>query len=387
MSTLALERIGGNAPAHDAQTVQEREARRAAAEFESLLLAQLTSALKPSGSDDEEGLFSSGTSGFYAQMFNEQFAKIMSEQGGIGLTDAIVSQMVRKQPGSHPAAQMDATARALSAVRAIKSEGPTSIASSVEEMIDRESSSRTKTDAFVKKFHADNAPVPAGIDPTRDIYLVSEANPEDASDKSLTTNLSANADVAPVNIELFPSSTRPRRVFPLEQHAPVGEHAPATRARFAEVHESVAGETSFSDKSSEPVVLMPPIEGHIKSNFGMRRDPFNGQRKFHAGVDIPAPLGTPVGAAADGKVVFAGRDGGYGNTVVIEHRDGRRTRYAHAQSLFVRAGESVEAGQPIAAVGSTGRSTGPHLHFEVIEGGRQKNPLKSLIKAFTLARR
>lgn len=133
----------------------------------------------------------------------------------------------------------------------------------------------------------------------------------------------------------------------------------------------------------EPIELQLPVTGRITSQFGTRRDPIHGHRRFHRGLDIAAPRGTPIEAAAEGTVVFAGRQRGYGNTVIIEHADGRRTRYAHAQTLQVQAGETVEAGQEIATVGSTGRATGPHVHFEVIEDGKRVNPLTVLAKDFS----
>jgi murein DD-endopeptidase MepM/ murein hydrolase activator NlpD len=129
------------------------------------------------------------------------------------------------------------------------------------------------------------------------------------------------------------------------------------------------------------------VEGRISSNFGLRRDPVTGNRRFHRGVDIAAPKGSPIGAFAEGTVVFAGRQGGYGKTVVIEHADGRQTRYAHAERLMVRAGDVVRAGETIATVGSTGRSTGPHLHFEVSEEGQRIDPLRALANENALARR
>ena len=133
----------------------------------------------------------------------------------------------------------------------------------------------------------------------------------------------------------------------------------------------------------EPIELQLPVTGRITSQFGTRRDPIHGHRRFHRGLDIAAPRGTPIEAAAEGTVVFAGRQRGYGNMVIIEHADGRRTRYAHAQTLQVQAGETVEAGQEIATVGSTGRATGPHVHFEVIEDGKRVNPLTVLAKDFS----
>lgn len=119
---------------------------------------------------------------------------------------------------------------------------------------------------------------------------------------------------------------------------------------------------------------LPLEEGAITSEFGMRLDPFSGRRRFHRGIDIAAERGTPIKAAASGRVIFSGRQGGYGNTVVIEHANGYKTQYAHADSFSVRAGEYVEAGQIVGTVGSTGRSTGPHLHFEVTRNGEHLNP-------------
>lgn len=119
---------------------------------------------------------------------------------------------------------------------------------------------------------------------------------------------------------------------------------------------------------------LPLEEGSITSDFGMRLDPFSGRRRFHRGIDIAAERGAPIKAAASGRVVFSGRQGGYGNTVVIEHANGYKTQYAHADSFSVRAGEYVEAGQIVGTVGSTGRSTGPHLHFEVTRNGEHLNP-------------
>lgn len=117
-----------------------------------------------------------------------------------------------------------------------------------------------------------------------------------------------------------------------------------------------------------------PVQGHVSSPFGMRTHPITGQRKLHTGMDIAAPSGTPVKAPADGRVSFAGYNSVNGNYVVIKHGEGRSTLYAHLASSSVHAGEQVEAGDVIGKVGSTGMSTGPHLHFEVQENGRPVNP-------------
>lgn len=122
----------------------------------------------------------------------------------------------------------------------------------------------------------------------------------------------------------------------------------------------------------------PLTDALVGSRFGTRIDPFTGRRVAHEGLDFGAPTGTPIRAAAAGVVVFAGRDQGYGNLVDIDHGNGLVTRYAHASRLDVVAGEIVKQGQKIAEVGSTGRSTGPHLHFEVRVDGAPRDPLPYL---------
>ena len=118
-----------------------------------------------------------------------------------------------------------------------------------------------------------------------------------------------------------------------------------------------------------------PVDGaRLGSPFGNRIDPFTGHLSFHPGVDLVAPSGTPILATAGGRVVFAGEKTGYGNAVEIDHGNGLMTRYGHASKLLVKAGDIVLPRQPIALVGTTGRSTGPHLHFEVLINGSPVDP-------------
>ncbi len=124
------------------------------------------------------------------------------------------------------------------------------------------------------------------------------------------------------------------------------------------------------------IPLGPPVWGRITSRYGYRTDPFTGKYEFHDGVDIKAPRGTPVRATAEGKVIFAGWKAGYGKTVIIKHAYGFRTLYSHLSKIKVRAGRWVKSGDVIGYVGSTGRSTGPHVHYEVWRYSRKQNPLK-----------
>jgi len=112
----------------------------------------------------------------------------------------------------------------------------------------------------------------------------------------------------------------------------------------------------------------------VTSGFGNRVDPINRRRAFHSGVDFPAPRGTPIYASAGGRVIFAGNRPHYGLTVEISHGAGLVSRYAHASKLLVKEGQVVMPGENIALIGSTGRSTGPHLHFEILRDGHFVDP-------------
>jgi lysostaphin len=122
----------------------------------------------------------------------------------------------------------------------------------------------------------------------------------------------------------------------------------------------------------------PVSEGFVGSGYGMRTDPFNGQVSMHTGIDFAAPVGTPIFAAAGGVVASAELHPAFGNTVTIDHGSELSTLYAHASRMLVRPGDIVRKGQKIAEVGNTGRSTGPHLHFEVHVKGQPQNPTRFL---------
>ncbi len=124
--------------------------------------------------------------------------------------------------------------------------------------------------------------------------------------------------------------------------------------------------------------LYPIVDGWFSSNFGYRIDPFTGMQSFHEGIDFPSEAGTPVVAAASGKVIAAGYHPQYGKVIEIDHGNGLLSRYAHASQVFVSIGDLVVRGQRVGAVGSTGRSTGPHLHFEVRLNGVPQNPARFL---------
>ena len=139
----------------------------------------------------------------------------------------------------------------------------------------------------------------------------------------------------------------------------------------------------YSDSTNSSAVISNgswPVPGYsrISSPFGYRIHPVLGVKKLHTGIDIPAPTGTPAVAVSSGTVIYSGVQGSYGNTVMIRHDNGLVSLYAHNSSLVVNVGDKVEKGQVVAKIGSTGRSTGPHLHFEIRVNGTVQNPLNYL---------
>ena len=134
-------------------------------------------------------------------------------------------------------------------------------------------------------------------------------------------------------------------------------------------NQKVNTQKSWDNKNTSlGIALVKPVTGTITSSFGRRR---GGQ---HTGLDIANSTGTPIKAVADGTVIYAGYKGSYGRMVVIAHNDSVQTYYAHCSRLYVSVGETVKQGETIAAVGSTGNSTGPHLHLEIRVNGVAKNP-------------
>ncbi len=139
----------------------------------------------------------------------------------------------------------------------------------------------------------------------------------------------------------------------------------------------------YMNESTQKLAAIPsiiPSQGFITSRFGHRISPFTGTRKLHKGLDIAAVIGTKIIAPADGKVVFAQSDGAYGLSVEVDHGNGIITRYAHMSKINVKRGDSIKRGSLIGLVGNTGRSTGAHLHYEVIVNGAHTDPMAHIIE-------
>lgn len=176
----------------------------------------------------------------------------------------------------------------------------------------------------------------------------------------------------------------------LDQEIPLDAHH---NALIREMHHQVKQIKSVADKekldfndlidkltkkknllASSPSIK--PVSGIITSPFGYRKSPFTGRRTFHSGLDISNRMGTKIVSTAAGKVVFAGRKTGYGKVVIIDHGYGKATKYAHLRKILVHKNQQVKRGEAIATLGNTGRTTGPHLHYEVLVNGTPVNPSK-----------
>jgi murein DD-endopeptidase MepM/ murein hydrolase activator NlpD len=184
-----------------------------------------------------------------------------------------------------------------------------------------------------------------------------------------------------------------------------GPFVPANRPSLDQLHELLSTLDEKADRSSDVFTLVEsrlfetrlqalmipssqPVVGAVGSGFGFRRDPFTGRAALHTGLDFPADIGTPIQAAAGGVVIAAESHPQYGNVLEIDHGNGLVTRYAHNSRFAVKRGDIVRRGQTVAEVGNTGRSTGPHLHFEVLVEGVPQDPARFLAgPAAGLARR
>ena len=141
-----------------------------------------------------------------------------------------------------------------------------------------------------------------------------------------------------------------------------------------------AGKAGVAENAESAQSWAPLVQGPVRlsSGFGPRKDPFSGQLRQHNGIDVAAPAGSPITAFRPGSVVFSGWKPGYGNTVIVRHEDGLESLYGHLSKSLVQAGERVGENSTIACVGSTGRSTGAHLHFEVRRDGKAVDPMPLL---------
>jgi murein DD-endopeptidase MepM/ murein hydrolase activator NlpD len=177
-------------------------------------------------------------------------------------------------------------------------------------------------------------------------------------------------------------------VSSLESVAPSLDAGPSLRDMDRSISELTQRSSHLEEFYRDQKLLLAstpsvwPVRGYLSASFGNRIDPFTGQKDFHSGIDISTPVGTKVQAPADGVVIFSGAKGAYGNAVVIDHGYGILTRYAHLDGFNVRPGQRIRRNDVIGFVGNTGRSTAPHLHYEVWVRDQARNPIQYILDEY-----
>lgn len=178
------------------------------------------------------------------------------------------------------------------------------------------------------------------------------------------------------------TQTRPRLLDAIDDLATQIDN----REQQLEVLDNLISNRNFEDDAFLAGLPVARGEGWVSSRYGRRTDPFSGRVSWHNGFDIAGPVGTEISSVAGGVVVFSGDRGGFGLLVEINHGNGYVTRYAHCDELLVKVGDVVSRGQLIARMGNTGRSTGPHLHLEVLKDGKSRDPAKYIYRKNLLSR-
>ncbi|MBC7792608.1 MAG: peptidoglycan DD-metalloendopeptidase family protein [Clostridia bacterium] len=230
----------------------------------------------------------------------------------------------------------------------------------------------TKTAANTRTVEAPAETVEYVVQPGDTLWRISQRFAVSVTDLQSRNNLKTNSvkvgqklrviDAAPAKTTTTPKLTTPTTITSTGSAA-------STAGRDISLATSTISEPAIRSVPDRKYSFIWPVEGILTSRFGKR------DGKTHDGIDIGAPSGSKVRAAADGDVIYADSHAGYGNLVLIRHARGLVTVYAHNSKVLVNKGQRVKAGQTIAAVGSTGHSTGPHLHFEVRRGVQAENPL------------
>jgi murein DD-endopeptidase MepM/ murein hydrolase activator NlpD len=289
------------------------ELKQASQNFEALFIKKLWQQMRKTLPED--GMLRSGMQEKYLSMFDQEFSRKMAEAGGIGLSRMIMNSL---EQGLDKGAE----SAALNSGNVSWPEQDLPLLPQQEQQGEQSQGNEEQL---------------GWRDPERDPLQRVEALAQEIVRRNSAVN-SAEDPAAPGTIQPDRTDTEHR----------------AAPARMPE--------------------LVSPVQGEISSEFGWRQDPFTGDRAWHSGVDYAAAEGSSVKACWSGEVVFAGENKGYGKQVVIKHDQGWQSVYAHNSENLVSPGDQVQAGQEIAKVGDTGRSTGPHLHFELKQGDMAWDP-------------
>ena len=323
----------------------------------------------------KSGMFKSREEKVWQGMFDQELSVKMSKSGGIGLSDMLYKQLSDKLGDA--SRDTNSKGGSVAAVRDLSS-----------------------TDVFTKVKDLSSTTKLAAVQTPEDLYSPMEEQEMETDTvvtRVINTNLQAMTDKDVVeNVDelerqlVMDYIADPDRILadPPETE-PANQAMGAPAAQQLAVEEELTNPTTLDasnavsqvmgmggplEPSPDMATINWPLPGPISSNFGWRKDPFTGNKAWHSGVDIAGKTGDSVAAAWDGKVIYSGEKKGYGKLVVLEHPNGWRSYYGHNSNLNVEVGENIAAGRKIAEVGSTGRSTGPHLHFEVRQGELAWNP-------------
>ncbi|MFW7378260.1 MAG: M23 family metallopeptidase [Oligoflexus sp.] len=206
--------------------------------------------------------------------------------------------------------------------------------------------------------------------------------------------VSQQTGIGPLSPEEYQTAKRQQTATPLKKNIPLGIDLDklvfrsvfdriqniGNQANQNALHlQKLLSELSQQRSLLSSVPSASPVDGWITSGFGPRISPFTGERSWHRGIDVASPIGTPIYAPADGVVIFSGGKSGYGNFVMVAHGYGVVSRYGHNAQNMVQPGQRIKRGEQIATVGMTGRTTGPHLHYEVLVNGRNVDPKKFML--------
>lgn len=294
---------------------QEKELRQACEQFESVFLQKIWEQMR--STVPKEGYLHSKEQDMYQSMFDEEMSKDMAASGGIGLAEMMYGQLSKRLENSG--------------------------------------------DQAASVSPADLKPLP---DRQNFPGQTDHAQEAEKSLDSSQVNKVLNMDVSP---------EKKAEMLAAQIEYYLGE---GTAEGLPDLDGTKGQKQDLSTEQADDLPpLHMPVSGRVSSDFGWRQDPFTGERAWHAGVDYAVPENTSVEACWPGRVIFSGEHGGYGNKVVIEHAGGWQSVYAHNNENLVREGDQVDAGQQIALSGNTGRSTGPHLHFELRQNDLAWNPV------------
>ena len=323
----------------------------------------------------KSGMFKSREEKVWQGMYDQELSVKMSKSGGIGLSDMLYKQLSDKLGD----ASRDTNSKGGS-VAAVRDLSSTDVFTKVKDL-----STRTDTAAVQSP---DDLYSPMGeqeLETDTTTTRVINTNLQAMTDKDVVENVDELERQLVMDFIADPS----RVVADPPETEPVNQAMAAPAAQQLAVEEELTNPMTLDasnavsqvigmggplEPSPDMATINWPLPGPISSNFGWRKDPFTGKKAWHSGVDIAGKTGDSVAAAWDGKVIYSGEKKGYGKLVVLEHPNGWRSYYGHNSNLNVEVGENIAAGKKIAEVGSTGRSTGPHLHFEVRQGELAWNP-------------